>query len=136
MIPSAQNRLKIENRELKKDLPSDPGVYLFRDSSERVIYVGKAKNLKNRVSSYFNSPSEMTPKTVMMVSREGELCGLIAVSDTLKPESAVHTLALVLAGYLAGQFALTLSQGGLVGETFYYLRIFLAISACSGAVHG
>ena len=69
MIPSEQNRLTIANREIKKDLPIDPGVYLFRDSADRIIYVGKAKNLKNRVSSYFNSPSEMTPKTVMMVSR-------------------------------------------------------------------
>ncbi len=69
MIPSEQNRLTLANREFKKDLPVDPGVYLFRDGSDRVIYVGKAKNLKNRVSSYFNSPSEMSPKTVMMVSR-------------------------------------------------------------------
>ncbi len=69
MIPSEQNRFTITNREFKKDLPVEPGVYLFRDGSDRVIYVGKAKNLKNRVSSYFNSPSEMSPKTVMMVSR-------------------------------------------------------------------
>ena len=69
MVPSAQNRYSIKDSEFKKDLPGDPGVYLFRDSAERVIYVGKAKNLKNRVSSYFNSPSEMTPKTVIMVSK-------------------------------------------------------------------
>ena len=69
MIPSAQNRYDIRGGEFKKDLPSDPGVYLFRDSAEKVIYVGKAKNLKNRVSSYFNSPSEMIPKTVMMISK-------------------------------------------------------------------
>ena len=69
MIPSAQNRYIIEDREFKKELPIDPGVYLFRDGAERIIYVGKAKNLKNRISSYFNSPSDMTPKTVMMVSK-------------------------------------------------------------------
>ncbi len=69
MIPSAQNRYAVKESEFKKDLPSDPGVYLFRDSAEKVIYVGKAKNLKSRVSSYFNSPAEMTPKTVIMVSK-------------------------------------------------------------------
>ncbi|MBN2418997.1 MAG: excinuclease ABC subunit UvrC, partial [Deltaproteobacteria bacterium] len=69
MIPSAQNRFAIKDSEFKKNLPNEPGVYLFRDSAEKVIYVGKAKNLKNRVSSYFNSPSEMTPKTVMMISK-------------------------------------------------------------------
>ena len=69
MISSQKNRYNIKDSEFKKNLPGDPGVYLFKDSAEKVIYVGKAKNLKNRVSSYFNSPSEMTPKTVMMVSK-------------------------------------------------------------------
>ena len=36
-----------------KNLPSDPAVYLFKDQSERVIYVGKAKNLKKRINSHF-----------------------------------------------------------------------------------
>lgn len=36
-----------------KNLPADPAVYLFKDQSERVIYVGKAKNLKKRISSHF-----------------------------------------------------------------------------------
>lgn len=68
MNSSGQTRYPIHG-EIKKDLPKDPGVYLFRDNSEKVIYVGKAKNLKNRVSSYFNSQSEMTPKTAMMMSK-------------------------------------------------------------------
>ena len=36
-----------------KTIPETPGVYQFLDSKDRVIYVGKAKNLKNRVKSYF-----------------------------------------------------------------------------------
>ena len=39
--------------ELKK-LPHVPGVYLMHDSGDHIIYVGKAKNLKRRVNSYFN----------------------------------------------------------------------------------
>ena len=34
------------------NLPSNPGCYLFKDSKDRIIYVGKAKNLKKRVKSY------------------------------------------------------------------------------------
>lgn len=40
-------------KETVKNLPEDPAVYLFKDQDERVIYVGKAKNLKKRISSHF-----------------------------------------------------------------------------------
>ena len=38
----------------KISLPTDPGIYLMKDSARKIIYIGKAKNLKNRVKSYFN----------------------------------------------------------------------------------
>jgi len=44
----------MENLELqRKSLPNEPGVYLFKDKEDKIIYVGKAKNLKKRVTSYF-----------------------------------------------------------------------------------
>ncbi|WP_413302658.1 UvrB/UvrC motif-containing protein [Bacillus sp. 1P10SD] len=45
-----------------KNLPSSPGVYLMKDSSDNVIYVGKAKNLKNRVRSYFQNTKAHSQK--------------------------------------------------------------------------
>src|SRR3954466_6392164 len=44
-------------RELRRALPDQPGVYLFRDVRGRVIYVGKAKSLRKRVASHFSNPT-------------------------------------------------------------------------------
>ena len=49
-------------------LPSEPGVYIMKNRDGQVIYVGKAKALKNRVSQYFQSDSRHSPKTIRMVS--------------------------------------------------------------------
>lgn len=51
-----------------KTLPSEPGVYRYYDKKGEILYVGKAKNLKNRVLSYFNK-SQIGYKTRMMVSK-------------------------------------------------------------------
>ncbi|MDY3048252.1 MAG: excinuclease ABC subunit UvrC [Rothia sp. (in: high G+C Gram-positive bacteria)] len=48
-------------------IPTGPGVYRFRDESGRIIYVGKAKNLRNRLNSYFAAPDRLSPKTFAMV---------------------------------------------------------------------
>ena len=40
------------------NIPHLPGVYIMRDSSANIIYIGKAKDLKNRISSYFNSDTD------------------------------------------------------------------------------
>ena len=52
--------------ELKK-LPDNPGVYIMKDKNEKIIYVGKASVLKNRVKSYFASQTNFTPKTRVLV---------------------------------------------------------------------
>ena len=49
-------------------MPSEPGVYRYYDKKGEILYVGKAKNLKNRVLSYFNK-SQIGYKTRMMVSK-------------------------------------------------------------------
>ncbi|MDP9886133.1 excinuclease ABC subunit C [Sinomonas atrocyanea] len=49
------------------EIPTDPGVYRFRDPHGRVIYVGKAKNLRQRLTSYFARPATLLPKTYAMV---------------------------------------------------------------------
>ena len=53
--------------ESVKNLPTNPGVYLMYNYDNEIIYVGKAKNLKNRVSSYFRKNSSHTPKVCAMV---------------------------------------------------------------------
>ena len=50
-----------------KNIPELPGVYRFKTADETVIYVGKAKNLKNRLNSYFTDLSNLHPRTAMMV---------------------------------------------------------------------
>ncbi len=52
-----------------KNLPEQPGVYLMHDASDEVIYVGKAKVLKNRVTQYFRKNSNHTPKVLAMVAQ-------------------------------------------------------------------
>ena len=49
------------------EIPTAPGVYRFRDEHGRVIYVGKAKNLRSRLNSYFANPRGLMPKTRAMV---------------------------------------------------------------------
>ncbi|HTY74671.1 MAG TPA: excinuclease ABC subunit UvrC [Candidatus Nanoarchaeia archaeon] len=50
------------------DIPTDPGVYLYRDEAGEILYIGKAKHLRSRVKSYF-STTDKPAKTVQLVSR-------------------------------------------------------------------
>ncbi|MEY4323789.1 MAG: excinuclease subunit UvrC [Actinomycetota bacterium] len=49
------------------DIPTSPGVYRYWDENQRVIYVGKAKNLRNRITSYFADVDSLHPRTVAML---------------------------------------------------------------------
>jgi len=55
-----------------KTIPTSPGVYLMKDSSGSVIYVGKAKQLRNRVRSYF-SKQDKSAKTQILVKNIADM---------------------------------------------------------------
>ena len=53
-INSASERMRLLHEEAWQ-LPEKPGVYIMRDASDKIIYVGKSRNLRNRVSQYFGN---------------------------------------------------------------------------------
>ena len=70
-----------ELKEKALTLPYAPGVYIMRDKGNTVIYVGKAKKLKNRVSQYFQDTASHTPKTRLMVSKVDHFDVIVAASE-------------------------------------------------------
>ncbi|HBO34725.1 MAG TPA: excinuclease ABC subunit C [Anaerolineaceae bacterium] len=62
-------------------LPDSPGCYLMKDENGRIIYVGKAINLKNRVKSYFQKSSDHTYKTRRMVSNIRDIEWIVVASE-------------------------------------------------------
>ncbi len=72
-------------RQLKEKvslLPDSPGVYQFLGEDGRVIYVGKAKNLKRRVSSYFLARADHSPKVRVMVSKIADLRHTVVATES------------------------------------------------------
>ena len=76
-----------EPREKVRGFPNSPGVYLMKDAQGRVVYVGKAKNLRNRAASYFN-------KTAAEDKRICDWIGEVADIDFLAADSEVDALLL------------------------------------------
>ena len=68
-------------KEKALSLPLVPGVYLMRDKNDKVIYVGKAKKLKNRVAQYFQDTASHSPKTRLMVSHVDHFEVIVAASE-------------------------------------------------------
>ncbi len=62
-------------------LPLEPGVYLMKDKTGQIIYIGKAKKLKNRVSSYFHSVDKHLPKVYQMVMHVSDFDFIVAGSE-------------------------------------------------------
>ena len=78
-------RESLPPREKVRRFPTSPGVYLMKDAEARVIYVGKAVNLRNRASSYFTAAAEVDRRTADLVPE-------IADIDFIETESEVDAL--------------------------------------------
>ncbi len=76
-------------KEKLAELPASPGVYIMRDADGQVVYVGKAKSLKQRVRSYFQDESRLAPKTAaqMRVVEELEWIVVSSAMEALVLES-------------------------------------------------
>ena len=61
-----------------KNLPNRPGVYLMKNSAGKIIYIGKAKNLKNRVRTYFQKSRNLDPKTEVLVTKIDDFNTIVA----------------------------------------------------------
>ncbi len=72
---------QITLREKLEGLPAAPGVYLFKDVSGNVIYVGKAASLRSRVRSYFQPGADLAPRTATLVSQVRDLDYIVAGSE-------------------------------------------------------
>lgn len=69
-------------REKLQHLPSEPGIYVMKDAKQRIIYVGKAKSLKNRVSSYFRTSRHENPRTQKLVENIRDFAIFVVHSET------------------------------------------------------
>lgn len=93
-LPQQKKSYRILKKKLSEDfssLPSSPGIYYFKDAKDNIIYVGKAKSLKERVRNYFSSNAvRKAKKIVSAASRLGfqktntELTALITESELIK----------------------------------------------------
>lgn len=68
-------------RPASGEIPTDPGVYRFRDERGRVVYVGKARNLRSRLSSYFADPAGLHPRTRTMVTTAASVDWVVVANE-------------------------------------------------------
>ncbi len=74
------SRLEAPYKAKLKDLPTQPGVYFYYDKNGKIIYIGKAKVLKNRVKSYFTGTPD-SPKTARLIARIWDLQTLVTRTE-------------------------------------------------------
>ncbi len=90
-------------RNILKSLPMKPGCYIMKDERGTIIYVGKAKKLRNRVRSYFNASAESNPKTLSLrehitdieiIITETEVQALITEETLIKQHQPHYNISL------------------------------------------
>jgi excinuclease ABC subunit C len=70
-LPLVKDTDRLEKR--LKEIPQEPGVYLMRDSGDRILYIGKSKKLRSRVRSYFRESQKLSDRIMMMVRQVVEI---------------------------------------------------------------
>jgi excinuclease ABC subunit C len=110
--PPADNSLAAEKA---RGFPTTPGVYLMKDAAGRVIYIGKAKNLRSRASSYFLKAATEEPRTARWVDEIRDI-------DYLEAESEID--ALMIEARLIKDVLPKYNQDLRDQKTFPYLEIF------------
>ncbi len=66
----------------RSHLPTSPGVYIFKDAGDKVVYVGKAKNIRSRVASYFTRTGDGRPKIAELRERVRQIDFIVTASET------------------------------------------------------
>ncbi|MEA5549759.1 excinuclease ABC subunit UvrC [Anabaena cylindrica UHCC 0172] len=84
-LPLVKNPERLENR--LGEIPAEPGVYLMRDGSDRIIYIGKSRKLRSRVRSYFRESTNKTERINTMVK-------LVTEIEFIVTDTEVEALAL------------------------------------------
>lgn len=69
--PLIKERDRLE--QLLRQIPLEPGVYLFKDRTDQIIYIGKSKRLRSRVRSYFRQPAQLGSRLELMVYQVAEI---------------------------------------------------------------
>ncbi len=111
-----RNKMPIPVEEQLKTLPPRPGVYIFKDSQGKVVYVGKANNLRHRVRAYFSPSTNLSPKQQKLVAK---------ISDFESIVTASEQEALILECNLIKKFRPSYNVRLKDDKTFPYLKIDL-----------
>lgn len=70
-LPLLEDPERLESR--LQEIPAEPGVYLMRDASDQILYIGKSKKLRSRVRSYFRDEYYHSPRIALMVKQVAEI---------------------------------------------------------------